>query len=365
MRVALNMLHLVPAETGGSELYARRLVPALLKAKPGLELVVFASTQALASLEAEQWDVEIAALKFDARSRPRRVLAEQTLLPRELRRRRVDLLHNLFSTAPAAPGVPQVTTIHDLIYKRFPETHSGLLGRGLATLVWVASRRSDRLITPSEAAKTDLVRFLGVPSGIVDVTYEGPALEAASPATEEAVRSTLDLGDGPIVLSVSAKRPHKNVDRLLEAFEHVQGDPVLVIPGYSTFYEEALRKQAGARIHFTGWLDDNLLDGLYRAATCFVFPSLAEGFGLPVLDALARGTPVATSNATSLPEVAGDAALYFDPEDVEAMAAAIERLLSDEALRERLSAAGPLQAAKFSWAKTAEATLESYRRVLE
>lgn len=361
------MLHLVPKETGGSELYARRLVPALLEEEGDVELTVFASELAVGSLAEEPWagEVELVGLSFDARSRPRRVLAEQTVLPRELRRRSVDLLHNLFTTAPAAPGVPQVTTILDVIYKRFPETHAGVLGRGLAALVFMAARRSDRLITISEAAKTDIVRFLDVPAERVDVTYPGPALPDSAWATEADVRHELELGDAPIVLTVSAKRPHKNLERLFEAFSQVGGDPVLLVPGYGTSFEDRLRAKAGERVLFTGWLDDPILDGLYRAATCFVFPSLAEGFGLPVLDALVRGTPVACSNASSLPEVGGDAVLYFDPTDVGAIAAALDRLLEDGALRERLSVAGPAQAAKFSWARTAEATLASYRRVLD
>lgn len=361
------MLHLVPGETGGSELYARRLVPALLDVDPGLEVTVLASQRTLPSLAEEPWSssVEFVGLPFDARSRTRRVLAEQTLLPRELRRRSVELLHNLFTTAPASPGVTQVTTILDVVYKRFPETHGGFLSKGLAALVWTAARRSQRVITISESAKTDIVRFLGVPIDRVDVTQLGPALPTDRTVAETEVRRQLELDDAPIVLTVSAKRPHKNLERLFEAFERVPGDPVLVVPGYETFYEEQLRKRAGDRIRFTGWLDDDVLDGLYRAAVCFVFPSLAEGFGLPVLDALVRGTPVATSNATSLPEVAGDAALYFDPEETDEIAAAIERLLADEPLRARLRAAGPAQAVKFSWTHTAEATRQSYAKALE
>jgi glycosyltransferase involved in cell wall biosynthesis len=360
------MLHLVPGQTGGSELYARRLIPALLEADSSLELVLLASSRTIPSLEAEPWSgsVELVGLPFDARSRVRRVLAEQTLLSREVASRNVELLHNLFTTAPAILRVPQVTTIHDVIYKRFPETHGGVLSKGLAGLVWVSARRSQRVIAPSEAAKTDIVRFLGVPLERVDVTYEGPGLPQDRTLTEVDVRRELELGDRPIVLTVSAKRPHKNLERLFQAFAAVDGDAVLVVPGYETSFEAELRGKAGDSVRFTGWLDDAVLDGLYRAATCLVFPSLAEGFGLPVLDALARGTPVATSNATSLPEVAGDAALYFEPEDMEAIAASIARLLADESLRARLSEAGPLQAAKFSWARTAEASLESYRRAL-
>ncbi|TMK77769.1 MAG: glycosyltransferase family 4 protein [Actinobacteria bacterium] len=364
------MLHLVPGETGGSELYARRLVPALLDARQDLRLIVLAGEAALPSLTVEEWagEVELVGLPFDPRHRARRVLAEQTLLPRAARKRGVDLLHNLFTTAPGAPLVPQVTTILDVIYKRFPETHAGLLGRGLAALTWTAARRSRRILTISEAAKADIVRFLGVPADNVDVTYPGPALPQTAPAD---ARAELGLGPVPIVLTVSAKRPHKNLERLFEAFAQVRAEPapILVVPGYETFHEDELRKRADEigvadRIRFAGWVADDVLEGLYREAACLVFPSLAEGFGLPVLDALVRGTPVACSNASSLPEVAGDAALYFEPTDTDAIAAAIERLLADEALRERLRAAGLSQAAKFSWARTAEGTIESYDRAL-
>lgn len=366
------MLHLVPGETGGSELYARRLVPGLLQAG-GPSLTIFAPRAAVPSLVAEEWgrDVELVGLPVDARSRLRRALAEQTLLPRRLRKARIDLLHNLFTTAPALPGVPQVTTILDVIYRLFPETHSGIRARGLALLASTAARRSERIIAISEAAKADIVRFLNVPSDRIDVTYPGPALAADGTVEESELRSRLNLGDAPIVLTVSAKLPHKNLERLFQAFMRVRSEPapILVVPGYQTFHENTLQTRAGElgggeRIRFAGWLPDEVLDGLYRAASCLVFPSLAEGFGLPVLDALVRGTPVACSTASSLPEVAADAALYFDPTDVEAIADSITRLLEDGALRKRLRAAGPAQAAKFSWAQTAEGTLRSYDAVL-
>ena len=361
------MLHLVPGETGGSELYARRLVPALLEAGSST-LVVFAPSAAVESLLAEPWghNVEIAGIPVDARSRAGRAVAEQT----RLRGRGIDLLHNLFTTAPAFPGVPQVTTIHDLIYKRFPETHRGLHATGLGVLAWIAAHRSRRIIAVSQATKDDIVRFLHVVPERVDVTYEGPALPLGGGLDESELRSLLGLSDAPIVLTASAKLPHKNLERLFEAFSRLQTEPapILIVPGYKTFHEPALRERASSlapgRILFTGWLDDAVLDGLFRAATCFVFPSLAEGFGLPVLDALVRGTPVACSNATSLPEVGGDAVLYFDPTETGEISSAISQLLENEAVRETLRAAGPKQAEKFSWAQTAEGTLKSYERAL-
>ena len=221
MRLGLNMLHLVPGETGGSELYARRLVPALMQARPELEVTIFAAREGAPSLAAEPWagGLEVVEIPVHARSRPRRVLAEQTLLPRAVRRARIDLLHNLFTTAPALPGTTQVSTIQDLIYKRFPDAHRGILTRGMALLVPLAVRRSERLLTYSESSKRDIVDFLGVDP-------DADRRDAARPrAASRAARhrcprrscaARLDLGDRPIVLSVSAKRAaqeHRAADR--------------------------------------------------------------------------------------------------------------------------------------------------------
>jgi glycosyltransferase involved in cell wall biosynthesis len=373
--VGLNLLHLVPAETGGSEIYARCLVPALLGAAPQLRLTLFCSTEAFESLEAEPWSgaVELVEIPVRARSRARRVVAEQVLLPRATRRSRLDLLHNMMTTAPAFPGTPQVTTILDLIYKRYPEAHSPLLRAGMSVLVPISARRSQRVITISRAAKRDLIELLGVAPERIDVTYPGPGLpEGVTPLSEEEVRRNLDVDERPLILSVSAKRPHKNLGRLFAAVSGIEEHPapVLVIPGYSTEFEPRLRSYAaslpgGDRVRFTGWVDAATLEGLYRAAACFVLPSLAEGFGLPVLEAMLRGVPVACSNASSIPEVAGEAALYFDPTDTNAIRAAISTLLVDGPLRERLRQLGYKQARKFTWEKTARATLESYERALD
>lgn len=369
MRVGLNLLHLVPRETGGGELYARRLIPALLGTRSDLRLVVFAGHEAAPSLAAEPWasKVELVHVPVRSRSRPRRVLAEQTLLPRAARRARVDLLHNLQNTAPAMPGVPQVTTILDVIYKRYPETHAGVLAAGVALLVPLAARRSRRILTLSESAKEDIAHYLQVDRDRIDVTPLGPGLpDDVSPVPEAELRRHLELGDAPIVLTVSAKRPHKNLERLLEAIflVHTEPRPVLVAPGYETVFEPELRRRAGDRVRFLGWVDDEVLEGLYRAATGFVFPSLAEGFGLPVLEAMVRGAPVACSRIGPLEEVAGDAALYFDPINVAEMTRAIETLLTDRELRERLRRAGPERAKAFTWQATAAATLAGYERAL-
>jgi glycosyltransferase involved in cell wall biosynthesis len=369
VRVGLNVLHLVPRETGGGELYVRRLIPALLEAGQSLELVLFTGHEASPSLAAEPWasDVELVHVPVRSRSRPRRVLAEQTLLPRAARRARIDLLHNVQNTAPAMPCVPQVTTILDVIYKRHPQTHAGILATGVALLVPLAARRSRRILTLSEAARDDIVHYLHVAPDRIDVTPLGSGLpDDVSPVAEEELRRRYDLGEAPIVLTVSAKRPHKNLERLLEAIALVQADPepVLVAPGYETVFEPELRQRAGERVRFLGWVDDDELEGLYRAATSFVFPSLAEGFGLPVLEAMTRGTPVACSRIGPLEEVAGEAAFYFEPADAHGIARAIESLLSDADLRTGLAEVGRERAKQFSWTRTATATLRSYERAL-
>ena len=366
MHVAYNLLHLVPGETGGAEVYARRLLPALRKLEPELRMTLFLGGSAAGNDWGE--GVDVVRLSFDPRSRVRRVLAEQTLLPAAVRRAAPDLLHNVFNTAPAALSVPQVTTIHDLVFKRCPKTH-GLLAKGVEILVPLAARRSERVVTDSEASKSDIVRFLRLSADRVDVAPLGPGLpeDVYGPPPPE-IRRRFELGESPLVLSVLAKKPHKNAARLIEAFALVQNG-ILVVPGYSTDYERELHEQTdavglGERVRLLGWVDDGLLDGLYRAADCFVFPSLAEGFGLPVLEAMIRGAPVACSNTTSLPEVAGDAALLFDPLDVEAIAVSIRRILEDRELAERLRSAGRQRASRFTWEETARRTLACYRRVV-
>jgi glycosyltransferase involved in cell wall biosynthesis len=373
MHVGLNLVYLVPGATGGTEVYARELIPELVAAAPELRLTAFVNREAASETNAP-WGQLIPAVTVPVRARNRLewVRGEQELVPRLAARAGVDLLHSLANTAPVWGRFRRVVTIHDLAYRLAPEAHLGLRGLGMRMLVPLAGRRSHRIIVDATSTRDHLEALLRIPPSRVDVVPLGlGAGLRAEPMPEADLRAKLELNGRPIVLSVSAKRPHKNLGRLIGALAliPVERRPVLVLPGYSTPHEDELRRRAAelgvtADVRFLAWIDQGELEGLYAAASCFVFPSLMEGFGLPVLEAMARGVPVSCSARGALAEVVGDAALVFDPESAPAIAAAIERVLRDGATADRLRAAGRERAARFTWSATAAGTLASYKRAL-
>ena len=375
VHVGLNLIFLVPGETGGMEVAARELIPSLLAEAPaGTRFTAFVNREAAAAGDGP-WGELLPAVTVPVRARDRVqwVLGEQLLLPRLAARAGVDLMHSLASTAPMRGRFARVVTIHDLIYARFPEAHAGLRDRGMRVLVPGAARRSDRVIADSQNTREDLQALLGVAAAKIDVVPlgVGTSHRGVEPIGESELRERLQLGSREVVLSLSAKRPHKNLRALLDALAEMAGEqrPMLVLPGYATEHEAELREHARARgvqddVRFPSWVSAQELEGLWSLARLFVYPSLYEGFGLPVLEAMARGVPVACSNASSLPEVAGDAALMFDPHSPAQIAAALGRLLSDAALRDDLRERGLSRAGEFTWQRTARLTLESYARAL-
>jgi glycosyltransferase involved in cell wall biosynthesis len=237
---------------------------------------------------------------------------------------------------------------------------------GLEVLVPLGARRADRVIAISEAGKRDLVHTLHLPKEKVDVVHLGFGIEeTAEPAPEAALRERFGLR-GRVVMTVSPALRHKNLGRLISAFAELdEPDLSRVIVGHPGLEGDALRRQAAdLPVVFTGWLHDSELEGLYGLATVFAYSSLMEGFGIPLLEAMRRGVPVACSNLTSLPEVAGDAAEFFDPYNETAIAAAIRRLLDDDARRAELIELGRVRAGEFTWEKTARETFAVYERAL-
>jgi glycosyltransferase involved in cell wall biosynthesis len=373
IHVGLNLVYLVPGETGGMETYARELVPRMAT-MDGLRLTAFVNREAADAADGPWGElVPMQVVPVHARNRLQWVRGEQVHVPRLAARAGCDLVHSLASTAPLRGPLPGVTTIHDLNYRMVPDAHFGVRGLGMRVLVPAAARRSRRILVDAASTREDVVSDLGVSAEKVDVVPLGVAAPPVPrPAAAERARTRFGLGERPVVLSVSAKRPHKNLERLLRALAGIPADrrPSLVLPGYPTPHEEELRllsRDLGVAddVVWPPWVSADELEALYAAATCLVFPSLYEGFGLPVLEAMARGVPVATSGRASLAEVADDAALLFDPEDVDAIRAAIERLLSDEGERRRLAELGRRRAEGFTWERTAKLTVESYRRALD
>jgi glycosyltransferase involved in cell wall biosynthesis len=372
--VGLNLIFLVPGETGGMEVVARELIPALMNAAPpSMRFTAFINREAQRAGDGP-WGQLLPAVTVpvNARQRVQWVLGEQTLLPPMAARAGVSLLHSLASTAPMWGPFRRVVTVHDLIYARFPDAHPGIREKGMRVLVPRAVRRSDRVIVDSRNTCEDLVRLVGTARERVDVVPLGLGTEAReTPAPEHEVRARFDLGERRILLSLSAKRPHKNLGALIGALARIPPErrPLLVLPGYPTWHEQELRERAAstgvqADVRFLGWVSGAEIEALWALSEAFVFPSLYEGFGLPVLEAMAHGVPVACSNASSLPEVAGDAALLFDPRDQAAIASAIESLLTNPAEAARLRALGKARAREFTWERTARLTLDSYARAL-
>jgi glycosyltransferase involved in cell wall biosynthesis len=373
VRLGLNVVFLEP-QMGGIEIYVRRLVPALLEARPDLRIALFANRVGGAALATSPWaaDVELVMHPLLG-TRGTRALSEAMLLDRLARRRRCDLLHSVAMTAPLRPTVPSVVSIPDVTWLRVPGAVPGPTKRLWKALVVPAARRALRVIVYSEVARGEVAEAFEIARDRIDVVPLGPGRDpVADPTPEAELRRRLQLGDGPIVLAVSALLAHKNLRPLVHAMKLVREripDAILVVPANPTPLREELLELAGTlgiegAVVFPGWLSDEDVDGLYQAAGCFAFPSYREGFGLPVLEAMRRGLPVACSRTSAVGEVAGDAALLFDPHDAGEIAGSVRRLLEDTALAEELAGKGRKRAEAFSWRRAAEETIASYERAL-
>jgi glycosyltransferase involved in cell wall biosynthesis len=369
-RVGINALFLRP-RMGGLETYVRRLVPELVQLRPELRFAVFLNEEGRDYLAHEDWIGEVDVITHPLLGRKWLTAASEAAVLGELALHRgIDLLHSVAMTGPLGRKPVHVVLVGDLIWLHDPESTGRVTATLWKTLVPPVVRRSDRVLTFSDATRRDLHEQFQVPLAKIDVVPLGHGTGAAAPTPSDELRARLALGDGPVVLAVSAKRTHKNLLRLLRAFARVrEGVPeaTLVLPGNPTRHEEELKEEAGRlgvadAVRFPAYVDAADLEGLYALAAAVVVPSIREGFGLPVLEAMQRGVPVAASNTSSLPEVGGDAARYFDPFDDASMADAIGELLTDRGVAEELAERGRERARSFDWRRTAEGTVESYER---
>jgi len=369
MRVGLDLLYLVPGESGGRETYARELVPAMLECSPELDLVAFVNRDAGRLLAGELGATRSVVVPVSGRGRAGWALGELALVSVAARRAGVDLVHSMANFAPAWGGFRRVVTIHDLQYMVLPELLSWPVRTATSALVSLGAHRADRIIAVSETGRQEVAAGLGVERARIDVVRNGVRPPPPEPATR-GVRARYGLEERPFALAVATNLPHKNLPVLFDALRRINPErrPVLVLAGHGTT-DRALRGQAEAAgviqdVRLLGALNAQEIDGLYTLASCLVLPTLHEGFGLPVLEAMARSLPVACSDIPVLREVAGDCAVYFDPRRAQEIAGAIEAVTGDEALAGRLRRLGVERAASFSWARAAAGTVASYRAAL-
>ena len=299
-------------------------------------------------------------------------VAEQIKIPLALRRERVDLFHAPHYVLPPLVRCRSVVTIHDCIHLMFPEYLPNKFALAYArTSITLAARRATRVLTVSESSKRDILRFVDTEPDKIDVIYNAyDERFGVEPREEEVVRvrERYQL-QGEFVLYAGNVKPHKNLKRLIEAFHLVRQRGLdhlkLVLIGddvskYADLRRAVHQHQLHKHVRFLGYLPEETLAVMYRLAGVFVFPSLYEGFGLPPLEAMASGTPVVTSNVSSLPEVVGDAALLVDPYDPAAIAGGMERALTDPALRLSLREKGLARATEFSWEHSVRRIREIY-----
>jgi len=303
-------------------------------------------------------------------------IREQLTVPMDLRRAKVDLFHAPHYVVSPLVGCPVVVTIHDCIHLRFPQYLPNRIAHLYAkTFMAIGANRAKRIITVSQASKDDIQHYLHAPASKIEVIHNGLDARYHSAPDEGAVSQVRErfLLNAPFILYAGNIKPHKNVERLIDAFALLRqdghqdlklliiGDELSKYPGLRRLVH---RHHLHAHVRFFGFVPDATLAALYKLASIFVFPSLFEGFGFPPLEAMASGTPVITSNVSSLPEVVGEAAILVDPHDPAAIAAAMARVLSEPTLRRELIARGYARARAFSWTDAAARTREVYHSVL-
>ncbi|MCC6587846.1 MAG: glycosyltransferase family 4 protein [Bryobacterales bacterium] len=350
MRIGVNALYLIPGGVGGTEIYLRALLAALAEVDTANEYFVFTNRETGPDLVPAAPNFHYSPQPVNALNRPARLLYEQFRLPRQAR---VDVLFNPGFTAPIVPGRPQVTVFHDLQHKRHPEHFRWFDLPAWNFFLWAAVKRSTRLISVSEATRSDLLRYYNAGSTVIHHGVDQRFFDISS--------ARAGATPDPILLCVSTLHPHKNHERLLNVFARIRGNfpnVTLVLTGVSGFRAQAVSARIealhlGGSVCVTGWVPREELYHLFQRARAFVYPSTFEGFGMPVVEALAAGVPTACSNIEPLKTLAGDAAWLFPPDNESLMAEAITKLLRGEFPPE----AGPTRASRFSWTAAARATL--------
>lgn len=368
LHIGINA-HLLATEAGyrraGIHLYIEQVLRHLPH-KEGMSYSVY--TRHMDGWEARS-DLRLVGTSLPTGNRLARIAWEQVIWPLQARRDNLSLLHSTAFAMPRLAPCPVIVTIYDLSFIHNPDTFPAAQRRYLMNETTHSARHAARLITISESGRRDVHQFYGVPLDRIEVVTPG-VIKAYRPlpfAEVAAFRRQQELPDR-FFLHVGTLQPRKNIPVLLEALAILDraDAPLVLIGGKGWFYEaiyERIRELGlGNQVRFTGYVDDDQLPLWYNAASALVFPSLYEGFGLPIVEALACGTPVIAADTSSLPEAGGDVALYFDPQDAGALAGHLARVLDDPSVSRHAQGAGPSHAAQFSWVRAGRKTAAVYAR---
>ena len=369
-RVGINA-HLLSGEAGYRRAGIHQYIAQVLRHLPWEEgeptYVVFTQQQ---NLFKDKPGITAVSSRLSTENRWLRIFWEQVVWPWQLRQHRINLLHSMAFVTPLLSRCPAVITVYDLSFYHFPERFPALQRFYLSSQTRRSCQRARRVITISESSRQDVHRFLAVPLDQIDVVVPGVDLiYRPLPETEvTAFRQKHNLDR--FVLHVGTLQPRKNIPVLIQAMAHLD-DPTIklvLVGGKGWLYDDIFRQVQALgleeRVVFTGYVPDDELPLWYNAAALLVFPSVYEGFGLPVVEAMACGTPVIASNSSSIPEAVGEAGLLFDPNDVESLTNQMTAVLTDATLHSKLHQQGLEQAQRFSWERAGRETAAVYRRAL-
>lgn len=372
MRIGIDA-HAIGAQQGGNETYIRNLITALAELDQENQYTLYFSV----SQAAEAWRNRYPNFQVRLLPPPTPLVRVPVALAFELRRRPVDVLHVQYTAPPFCP-VPVVTTIHDLAFEHLPETFTRRGKTQLRLTVRRTARNAAHILTVSEFSRQDIIRTYHLSPEKITVTHNGCEAQFTSQRASDSEAETIKQKFGitrDYLLAVGSLQPRKNLVRLLRAYAMLRNQQPefrlqLVIVGRQLWlYQEVLHeiKQQGfaSDVIVTGYASNEDLPTLYRSAVALVYPSLFEGFGLPPLEAMACGTPVITSNSSSLPEVVGSAALLVNPYEEDELAQAMWKVANDATLRSQLREAGIQQAKQFTWMAAANKTLAVYQAIIQ
>jgi len=376
MRIGIDATAL-PARPVGAGHYIIQLIRAFARQPLDDEFVVFVQQHGLPLLDLPTGSASPALHIISLPDIPpaRRLAWEQTTFHRLAAQQRLDVLHSLHYTLPLAYPGKRVVTLHDMTFFLYPKLHTLPKRYFFRFFIHTSGRLADALVADSESTRQDAIRLANIApqklfTAPLGVTADFEPLDTTS-AKAQAVRQKYNLPE-QFVLYVGLIEPRKNIPTLLQAFAQVSSqfpDCRLVLAGRRGWMVESLDQQVAdlglaEKVHFAGYIEREDLPMVFNLAECFVYPSFYEGFGLPVLEAMACGVPVITSNVSSMPEIIGDAGMQVSPHDSAGLAGALHSLLSDPTERKRLSALGRERAALFTWQRTADQTRLAYRYAL-